>query len=65
MRQHSCKTLCPSITDLIGVEIEVNQRSALPQQSCKALCPGIADIIALEIKVHQHWALCSVQALLR
>jgi hypothetical protein len=26
MPQHSCKTLCPSLTDLIVVEMEVHQR---------------------------------------
>jgi hypothetical protein len=70
--QNFCKTLCPSIADLIEAEIEVSQRCALPQHSCKTLCTGtrkfdgsarhylnhsITDPIAAEIEVSQRWAL--------
>ena len=57
LRQHSWKTLCPSIADPIAEEIEVSQRWALRQHSCKALCPCCPDLIVTEIKAHQRSAL--------
>jgi hypothetical protein len=55
--QHSFKTLCPSLADLIVPEIEVSQQSALPQHSCKALCPVWSDFIATKMEVSKHSAL--------
>ena len=34
--KHSCKTLCSTCSDPIGVEIKVGQRCALRQHSCEA-----------------------------
>jgi hypothetical protein len=38
LHQHSGKTRCPGIANLIAAEIEVSQRWAPPQNSCEPLC---------------------------
>jgi hypothetical protein len=45
------KPISPSCSDPIVTEIEVSQRSMLPQQSCKIPCPCITDPIVIEIEV--------------
>jgi len=35
--QHSCKTLCPGVAEIIEAEMDVSQRSALPQHSQASL----------------------------
>jgi hypothetical protein len=53
----SSKPPVPDSADFIAAEIEVRQRSAMPQHSCKAICPGLVDPIFAEIHVSQRWAL--------
>ena len=54
----SSKPPSPDSADVIGAEIEVSQRCALPQHSCKALGPVWSDFpIASEIEVSQRCAL--------
>jgi hypothetical protein len=53
----SSKPPSPDSADVIGAEIEVSQRCALPQHSCKALRPAWSDQIVADIEVSQRCAL--------
>ena len=54
LSQHSCRSLRPSVLNVIAPEVDVNQRWTLHQDPFKDVCHGISNVIVSANKERQH-----------